>query len=184
MFVIQKTSPSCKTLIHWKRSEVVWGGRIMKANEFKWCHIRYTSNKQLQLNLREVMGCGIFLWFLRLSHLGDMSCQVLVCCHAGNKAPFIPPQDDQMIPIRAACVVYWGWGRASQTWRILILQVESRSLDGSVTSLSDKHWEPLSTVTDQSIWPVWLLKPFSFSHKKTFIYSTLRAQHDYSVKQE
>lgn len=36
-------------------------------------------------------------------------------CHAGNKGLFIPLQGDQVIPIKAACVVYWGWGRASQT---------------------------------------------------------------------
>lgn len=56
-------------------------------------------------------------------------------CHAGNKALFILLQGDQVIPIKAACVVYWGWGRASQIWRRLILQVESRISDHSDLSL-------------------------------------------------
>lgn len=36
-----------------------------------------------------------------------------------QQSPVHPVSGNQVIPIKVACVVYWGWGRASQTWRNL-----------------------------------------------------------------
>lgn len=60
------------------------------------------------------------------------TCQVL---RAENKALFILLQGDQVIPIKVACVVYWGWGRSSQTWSSLILKAKGRTLNHSDLSL-------------------------------------------------
>lgn len=36
-----------------------------------------------------------------------------------QQSPVHPVSGNQVIPIKVACVVYWDWGRASQTWRNL-----------------------------------------------------------------
>lgn len=90
--------------------------------------------------------CWKFIWFLKSSHLfGDISGSG--SRHAGNKALFILLQGDQVIPIKAACVVYWGWGRVSQTQRSLILQEERRKEPWITPTwvCSNEHWGPLSS---------------------------------------
>ena len=88
----------------------------------------------LQVRIVESIG-RTSIWFLWSNISLEICTSGCGSCHADNKALFIPLQGDQVIPIRAACVVYWGWGRASQTWMSLILLVESRTLDQSDWSL-------------------------------------------------
>lgn len=56
---------------------------------------------------------------VRFSHLfGDMYVRFWEQ-PCWQQSPVHPALGTQVIPIKVACVVYWGWGRASQTWRSL-----------------------------------------------------------------